>query len=204
MSYRYMIYGAQFLSLLFNPFYLPLLGLIILFTVSALSMMPVMYKLSVLTIVFVFTVLLPMALIRVYRFARGLAPGQIGRRTERTVPYVISIVCYFTCVYIMSALHIPHFMGSLLTGALCIQIICAVINVWWKISTHTAATGGVAGALFAFSYIFGFNPTGWLCVVFLVAGLLGSCRMILRQHSLSQVIVGFVVGCVCIFTILII
>ena len=30
--------------------------------------------------------------------------------------------------------------------------------LWWKISTHTAAIGGVAGALFVFGEYFGFNP----------------------------------------------
>jgi membrane-associated phospholipid phosphatase len=37
----------------------------------------------------------------------------------------------------------------------------------------------------------------WLCVVLILAGILGTSRMILRQHSLLQVIVGFVVGIVC-------
>jgi membrane-associated phospholipid phosphatase len=55
----------------------------------------------------------------------------------------------------------------------------------------------VAGALFVFGEFFGFNPVWWLCVVFFLAGLLGTSRMILRQHSLLQVVAGFVVGLVC-------
>jgi membrane-associated phospholipid phosphatase len=97
----------------------------------------------------------------------------------------------------MDLLHIPHFMGTILYAALFIQVVCALINVWWKISTHTAAIGGVAGALFVFGELFGFNPVWWLCVVLILAGILGTSRMILRQHSLLQVIVGFVVGIVC-------
>ena len=45
--------------------------------------------------------------------------------------------------------------------------------------------------------VFRFNPTWWFCLVILVAGILGSSRMILRQHILSQVVVGFLVGVVC-------
>ncbi len=45
----------------------------------------------------------------------------------------------------MNVLHFPHFMSRILMAALLIQVICALINVWWKISTHTAAIGGVAG-----------------------------------------------------------
>ena len=88
-------------------------------------------------------------------------------------------------------------MSNIVTAALFIQIICALINVWWKISAHMAAIGGVAGALFVFAEVFAFNPVWWLCLVFIVAGILGTSRMILRQHSLLQVVIGFLVGIVC-------
>ena len=110
------------------------------------------------------------------------------------MPYVISIVCYFACCYVMALFHIPHFMISILIAALLIQIVCALINTWWKISTHTAAIGGVAGALMAFAFIFMFNPIWWLCLVLVLAGAVGTSRMILRQHTLAQVVTGFVTG----------
>jgi membrane-associated phospholipid phosphatase len=85
-------------------------------------------------------------------------------------------------------------MRSIVTAALIIQIVCALINVWWKISTHTAAIGGVAGALFIFSEVFRFNPIWWFSLTLIIAGILGTSRMILRQHTLLQVVVGFFVG----------
>ena len=88
-------------------------------------------------------------------------------------------------------------MGSIVVAALVVQMVCAIVNVWWKVSTHTAAIGGVAGALFAFAEYFGFNPIWWLCLVFIIAGLVGSSRMILRQHTLGQVVGGFWIGFVC-------
>jgi membrane-associated phospholipid phosphatase len=48
--------------------------------------------------------------------------------------------------------------------------------------------------LLAFSAIFMFNPVKWLCLVMIIAGLVGTSRMILRQHSLEQVVGGFMVG----------
>ena len=90
--------------------------------------------------------------------------------------------------------RIPHFMNIILMAALAIQILCAIVNIWWKISTHTAAIGGVAGALQAFSILFNFNPTWWLCVVIIVGGMVGTSRMVLRQHTLWQVVAGFLAG----------
>ena len=37
----------------------------------------------------------------------------------------------------------------------------------------------------------------WLCFVLILAGAVGTARMILRQHSLSQVVGGFLVGAAC-------
>ena len=194
------ILTARVVSVIFTPFYLPIVGLIALFTLSYLSQMPWRFKLQLLTLVYLFTILLPTLLIHLYRRYQGWTLIQLGNKERRMVPYVISILCYFACVYLMDYLHVPHFMSNIVTVALFIQIVCALINVWWKISTHTAAIGGVAGALFIFGELFTFNPVWWLCLVFVLAGILGSSRMILRQHSLAQVVVGFFVGIVCSIT----
>ena len=57
------ILGARLVSMLFTPFYLPLVGMMALFVFSYLGLMPWAYKLQVLTLVYVFTILLPTVLI---------------------------------------------------------------------------------------------------------------------------------------------
>jgi len=183
--------------MVFTPFYLPMLGLTALFFLSYLNQYLPSYKFLVLAMVYFFTILLPTLLIHMYRHYNGWTLIELGIKERRVVPYVISILCYFTCLYLMEQMHTPYFMRSIVVCALIIQIVCALINVWWKISTHTAAIGGVAGALFVFSEVFRFNPTWWFCLVLVLAGVLGSSRMILRQHSLAQVVVGFIVGVAC-------
>ena len=194
---KQMILAARVVSMLFTPFYLPIIGLIALFFFSYLSIFPLLYKLQVLLMTYLFTILLPTVMIHLYRRYQGWNLIELGQRERRMVPYVISIICYFTCIYLMERLHMPHFIGSIIIAALLVQIVCAIINLWWKISTHTAAIGGVGGALFAFAEYLGFNPVWWICFVFFVAGLLGTSRMILRQHNLSQVVAGFWVGFLC-------
>ena len=194
---RQIILAARVISLVFTPFYLPILGLVALFFLSYLRQYPLSYKFFVLAVVYFFTILLPTLLIHLYRRYQGWSLIEIGHKERRIVPYLISILCYFVCLYMMEQMHIPFFMRSIVAAALIIQIVCALINVWWKISTHTAAIGGVAGALFVFSEVFRFNPVWWFCLVISIAGILGTSRMILRQHTLQQVVVGFVVGFIC-------
>ncbi len=194
---KQIILAARIMSLIFTPFYLPFVGLVALFLFSYLSIFPWAYKLQVLVMVYLFTILLPTVLIHLYRRYQGWNLIELGHRERRMVPYVISILCYFTCIYVMDRLHMPHFMGAIVVAGLLVQIVCALINVWWKISTHTAAIGGVAGALFAFAEYLGFNPVWWLCLVFIIGGMVGTSRMILRQHSQGQVVSGFGVGFLC-------
>jgi len=183
--------------MLFTPFYLPIVGLMALFLFSYMSIFPWYYKLQVLLLVYVFTILMPTVLIRLYRRYQGWTLIELGQRERRMVPYVISIICYCACFYLMERMHLPHFIGSIVVAALFVQMVCAAINVGWKISEHTAAIGGVAGALFAFAEYLGFNPVWWMCLVFLIGGMVGTSRMILRQHSLGQVVGGFWIGFAC-------
>ena len=106
------ILTARVMSMVFTPFYLPIVGLLSLFFLSYLSLMPLGYKLQVLTLVYFFTILLPTVLIHLYRKYNGWNLIELGHKERRMVPYVISILCYFFCVYIMDMLHIPHFMQA--------------------------------------------------------------------------------------------
>ena len=197
MKEKNIILISRVVSMVFTPFYLPLVGLAALFFFSYLNTFPLYYILIVMGIVWLFTVLLPTRLIHLYRRYHGWTPIQLGVRERRMVPYVISILCYFICFYILSLRHTPHTITSILIAALAVQMLCAMINVWWKVSTHSAAIGGVAGGLLSFSLIFNFNPVWWLCLVILLGGMVGTSRMILRQHTLPQVVVGFFVGLLC-------
>ncbi len=193
---RLILVMASYISIVFTPFYLPLMGLLALFLFTYLSMFHWGYKLHILLLVWAFTCLLPTTLIRLYRHYKGWSLLRLLRREERMVPYAISIMCYIACLYIMSLQHVSHIITSIVIAALIIQILCAIINHWWKISTHTAAIGGTTGAVVAFSLIFGFYPLWWLCFLILLAGVLGTSRMLLRIHTLGEIVGGYLIGVV--------
>ncbi|WP_077196842.1 phosphatase PAP2 family protein [Prevotella ihumii] len=199
MSEKNIILTARVVSMLLTPFYLPVIGVLAILVFSYLSTFPWQVKLSLVLMVYLFTVLVPTLLIHIYRQYHGWTLLQLGTKERRMMPYIISILCYFGCLYIMDLIHLPHLITSMLMVALVIQVLCAVINVWWKISTHTAGMGGVLGALVAFSFILNFNPVWWLCLAIVASGIVGSSRIILRQHTLTQVTAGLFLGIVSAF-----
>lgn len=206
-SHRYFwtVLTAHVISLVFMPFYLPVVAFVVLFMLSYLNMLPLSTKLVLTFIVYFFTVALPHLSILAYRKLNGWTRHQLGKRERRYVPYVLSITSYAALLYMLARLHMPRFTLGIIAGALVIQLVCALLNSRIKVSTHAAASAGVVGALLAFSIIFNFDPTAWLCLTVLLCGMVCTARLILRQHTLREigwgVTVGFVSGLACILLI---
>lgn len=197
ISNKVLILGAQTVSLIFAPLYLPVVAFIVLFFFSYMIYMPWTYNLQIIFMVYCFTVLLPWVGIFLYRKINGWTRHQLGKRERRMVPYLLSILCYSGLLLLMRNLHMPRFTMGLIVAALAIQIVCALTNSWIKVSTHAAASGGVIGCLMAFSLIFHFDPTVPLCVCILLNGLVCSARLILRQHTLTDLWLGTFIGILC-------
>lgn len=194
MKPKYIIQFAQIYSAIFSPFYAPMWAFLWLFLFSYLRMWPLSYKAYILGIVLMFTIVIPRVTIEIFRRLNKWTHWQLSHREHRHMPYFITIASYVACVMLFIHLNTALFMRGMILATLIAGIVCAVINAWWKVSTHMAGMGGLAGTVIAFSYLFYFNPLLPLCCMLILAGLMGTSRMILRQHTLSQVIVGFLIG----------
>lgn len=194
MKNRYIILTAKAISVFFTPFYLPTVAVTLLLLFSYLNQLDNRYRLAFGSIVIIFTWIFPLSAIYLYRRINGWTSHQMSRRERRFVPYIINILCYGSLYILMKSLHIPTFLSTVVMSALLLQIVCAVINMWIKISTHAAASGGVIGMLMAFSLVFQFNATFWLCLAILLSGAVCSSRMILQVHNYRELFFGVLVG----------
>lgn len=197
-----MLQVARVISVLFTPFSIPFLSFLVLFLFSYLRIMPMMYKLFVLGIVYCFTILTPTITIFLFRKINGFARQELGERKKRYMPILLTIISYIFCLMMMYKLNIPWYMTGIIWVALIVSVACIVVNLKWKLSEHMAGMGGVIGGLVSFSALFGYNPVAWLCLFILIAGVLGSARIILGHHTLGEVISGFAVGFVCSLVVL--
>ena len=192
-----LIRTAQVISAIFTPFSIPFLAFVILFIFSYLRIMPLQYKLIVLGVVYCFTILMPTLTIFIFRKINGFSPKDLVERKRRYVPFILTITSYVFCLLMMHRLNIPWNMTGIILAALVMMVICVIVNLKWKLSEHMAGAGAVVGGLVAFSALYGYNPVGWLCLFILVAGVLGTARIILQHHTLGEVMGGFTVGLIC-------
>ena len=192
-----MLRVARITSIVFTPFSIPFLAFLVLFLFSYLRIMPILYKGIVLGIVYCFTILTPTITIFLFRKINGFARQELSERKKRYVPILLTIISYVFCLLMMRKLNIPWYMTGIIFVSLVISIICILVNLKWKLSEHMAGAGAVIGGLVAFSALFSYNPVWWLCLFILVAGVLGTARIILRHHTLGEVMGGFAVGLIC-------
>lgn len=188
---------ARIFSSVFRPSYYPTLGTLILILFTYLSIFPMKFKLWLLSMVIIFTFLLPALGVFIYRRLHGWSSAELRKRHKRLVPYIINLCCYYYLMRILHTAHMPFFVTAIIGISLLIQVTCIIINLWWKVSMHAAGSGGVIGAILAYSFIFGYNPVWWLCLAVFVSGCVMTSRMILRQHTLGQVIGGTLIGIIC-------
>ena len=192
-----LIRTARVISAIFTPFSIPFLAFLILFLFSYLRIMPIQYKLIVLGVVYCFTILMPTLTIFLFRKINGFSPEDLGERKRRFMPFLLTITSYVFCLVMMHRLNIPWYMTGIILAALIMMVICIVVNLKWKLSEHMAGVGAIVGGLVSFSALFGYNPVWWLCLFILIAGVLGTARIILQHHTLGEVLVGFAVGLIC-------
>lgn len=194
---KILIQTARVVSTIFTPFSIPFLAFLILLLVSYLRMLPLTYKLIILGIVYTFTILTPSLAIFLYCKLNKLNTRDLTLRHHRYLPFLFTILSYTCCLVLMRKINIPWYMTGIIFAALFMQVICIIVNLKWKLSEHMAGAGAIIGGLLAFSSLFGYNPIWWLCLFILVTGMLGSARMILGHHTLSEVFGGFAVGLSC-------
>ena len=188
---------ASFLSVLFHPIWVSLYAYVLLFCFTYLNVMPIQYIAFVLSIVVTFTIVTPSLFIGLYKWMNKYSLKDLTERKRRFIPYVLTFMSYLTCLITMYKMHFPHyFSGIIVAGVMC-TIIGILLNIRWRISIHLIGCGMFIGGLLSYSLLFHFNPVWWLCGFILLSGIQGTARISYHQHTLLEIILGFVAGMFC-------
>jgi hypothetical protein len=114
---------------------------------------------------------------------------------ERIIPYLISMIFYWWSWNVFK--HLPdsppvaiHFLlGAFLS--VCGAWIC---NIYFKVSMHAVAMGGMLMFILLFSFHDEYASGLYLALALLVTGLVCTSRLLLSAHSIFQVWAGLFVG----------
>ena len=179
------------ISALMHPFVIPTWAvLLMLYGPTVMVNMPPRVKFFLLGIVALNTLLLPAFSIGVLRWFRVIPDWSLQDQKTRMLPMGIVAVCYLMCIVAMSNMLFAFLITRFLIAALCCVAFAFFVNLYWKISLHMTAAGGLLGMLAVVCYAGLANLQQALVGCLLLAGLLGSARLRLGSHNLAQVAAG--------------
>lgn len=196
---------ATILSTIFHPLLMPTYGIAIALFTSYMRIFGDRLLGIIIIGVLLTTCVLPSLGIFILYKTGQISDFRLHNRTERTVPYIINFACYIACYLYLYRFGVPSWILSFIAGAIVSLIICLFINRYWKISAHMVAAGSMVTLVFLMSfshlmltpYIFPLQ-----IIIILLAGAIGSARILLNRHTLGQVAAGFALGivsCGCFF-----
>jgi len=186
---------AKIISVVFHPLFMPIYGILIIFSAPTLfGYLPFSIKRLLILIVLINNVLLPLSLLPYLRYRNHISSWSFDDRRERMLPLFIATILYAATSYIIIRYPVPVFIKTLILGVFIISLSLTAINMWWKISIHSAAAGAIAALVLVLSFKMNSQLLWPLSLVIISAGLVLSSRLKLNSHNPSEVWSGFFLG----------
>ena len=198
---RVLHYISSFFSALLSPLMMPTYGMNVSLWMSNLLVLTHPAKLTVLSVIFLLTCVVPVALILLLKALKLIEDPHLNNRKERFIPYVITIVCYVASALYLASINAPEWLWMFMFGGGCAALVSMIVNFAWKISAHMAGIGGFVALVCRINAdgdgIFELLPV--ICIAIVIAGILGTSRIAMERHTFWQVIAGTVNGFVCVY-----
>ena len=186
---------AKIISIIFHPLFIPLYGMLIIFTAPTLFWyIPLKVKKILLLVITTNNILIPISLMPFFRYRNIISSWIIETRKERIIPLLTVSFFYSITSIIMFRLQIPGFLKAYIISTAILTIAVTIINFWWKISLHSVGAGALAGIVIVLSLNMMAPLTWFLISVILITGLILSSRLKLNTHNPLEVYLGFLTG----------
>ena len=117
-----------------------------------------------------------------YFYRKKVVDLDISKREMRTPFFVIAAAFYSIAAIIFFATN-TTILSLLAASYAFVTIILLLVNMFWKVSVHSA---GVTGPIFALVFVFGFMALPLSLMIFLVSW----SRIKLKKHTLPQTFIG--------------
>jgi hypothetical protein len=148
----------------------------------------------ILALVFITTFVLPVLFTLFLVQKKIVTSLELEKREERKHPYIATSLFYLFTFILLRWVGVPPFFTVIILGAALVIIAGFFINLKWKISIHTMGIGGVLGLTWSLSEILYIPVTIPFIVLVLLAGIIGTARLMRNAHTQLQIYSGLVIG----------
>lgn len=186
---------AKTVSVIFNPLFIPLFGLVIIFYSPTLFWyIPSVVKLMIFITVIFNNIMIPLLLISFIRKRHIKIPLGNEEASERAIPLILVSVLYLLTSFILLKLHIPLFLKAYCNSLSILALILLVITLRWKVSLYSAGAGSLVAIVLVLSLKMSTGLPVILAISVMVSGLVLSSRLMLDEHNPAEAYAGFLTG----------
>lgn len=118
-----------------------------------------------------------------------LSDVDVSKRSERIRPFIFGLLSICLGWFVLVLTHGPSALMSVLMVTAISGLVMMLITLWWKISLHAST---LAGAVTMLTIFYG----AIMLPLFGLLVLVCWSRVVLRRHTLAQVIAGSLLGIV--------
>lgn len=182
-------------SYIFHPLFVPVYATLFYFVVANSFFYEHEIYLAFVQVL-ILTVLLPMSIFYLLR-SLGKMKSKLPNAKERRLPLAIyALLILFLIKYSLSIVVIPelyyYFTGVLISTVISLALVLGNFSP----SLHTMATASLVLFVIGISSYYHITYLYLIALLVVFTGIVGSSRMAARSHSLSEVLLGALIGIV--------
>lgn len=186
---------AKILSLVFHPLWMPLIIYVFVRRVDPYYIAPTQADNFVILLLLINIVAPALSMLIMIKYGL-LTSIELRDRKERFGPYLL-VIFYYVLSYLMLRWKgpiLPPEVFSFFVSIIASLVASLTINMFWKISVHLLAQGGVFGTILALNTLHKADVQVFLMISILAAGLTAYSRVRLDAHTHGQAYAGFCLG----------
>jgi small basic protein len=188
---------AQVLSYVFHPLFIPIyIGLFLIYSVRLFPDLDDRRRLFLEVQLFVIYTLLPLASILLMKGLGLIQTIYLRSQKDRVLPYVVCEIFYFWAWYVLKNQLLPKEIILFSLGIFLASCIGLIANTFLKVSMHAISAGVVVAFMIFCGLRWEDNYGFYISIAILLAGLIGTSRLILSQHDPKEIYAGFLIGIV--------
>lgn len=187
--------AAHLLSLLLHPVWMPTLALVLAFAIDPHLTFSFTTKGQwiIIGMVFIMTALFPISSMFMLWRSGMVSELAMPRRSERIVPYILVLIYFCMAYYLLRRTPSHPLVFALFTGIILALVLDLFITLRWKVSIHMTGIGGLVGMVLGLVLLHG-ALARFLPLLLLLAGALGTARLLVTDHTPAQVYAGTLIG----------
>lgn len=188
---------ATLISFIFHPVFVPTILTLAFYKFapgSFAGVEPQKFFMVYVLNTFLLTAFFPIISILIMKGLGMISSIHLYESKERIIPLIATMIFYFWASHVAGQINAPFVWQVLMLGSFWNIIMLFMVNIFFKVSMHTTGAGGMIGMIIALLLISPVNLLLPLLLSIVVAGIIGTARLLLHVHKPAEIWLGYIMG----------